>query len=139
QIGDIDTLVPSPRRIIAGRDGTVWTIAMTHRWSIEQWDMIGNRLRQFTVAPTWVVPHDALTAPGPDRPPQSAVQDGWVDTDGRLWIVGKAPDPNWQEGIGPPVDGASPITDADKAYDTMVEVRDGTTGALLGEARFDGA
>jgi hypothetical protein len=139
RIGEPDALVPSPRRIIAGRDGTVWTLAMTHRWRLEQWDMLGNRLRQFTAAPTWFTSHDALTAPGPDRPPQSAVQDGWVDTDGRLWIVGKSPDPNWRDGLGAPVDGASPITDPDKAYDTMVEVRDGTTGALLGEARFDGA
>jgi hypothetical protein len=139
QVGESDALVPSPRRIIAGQDGTVWTIAMTHQWRLEQWDMIGNRLKQFTAAPSWFTPHDALTAPGPDRPPQAAVQDGWVDTDGRLWIVGKAPDPDWREGVGPTVDGAAPITDADRAYDTVVEVRDGTTGALLAEARFDGA
>lgn len=139
RIGESDALVPSPRRIIAGVDGTVWTLAMTHRWRMEQWDLSGTRLRQFTDAPSWFTPHDALTAPGPDRPPQSAVQDGWVDTEGRLWIVGKTPDPNWRDGVGPPVDGASPITDPDKAYDTIVEVRDGTTGAVLGEARFDGA
>ena len=139
QVGEPDALVPSPRRIIAGQDGTVWTLAMTHRWRLEHWDMLGNRLHEFSAAPAWFVPHDALTAPGPDRPPQSAVQDGWVDTDGRLWIVGKAPDPNWRDGVGPPVDGASPITDPDKAYDTTVEVRDGATGALLAEARFDGA
>lgn len=139
RIGTPDALVPSPRRIIAGRDGTVWTLAMTHRWRMEQWDLEGNKLSELNATPAWFTPHDALTAPGPDRPPQSAVQDGWVDTDGRLWIVGKTPDVNWRDGVGPPVDGASAITDADRAYDTIVEVRDGATGALLGEARFDGA
>jgi hypothetical protein len=139
RVGESDPLVPSPRRIVAGRNGTVWTLAMTHRWRMEEWDLEGNRITELTTAPEWFTAHDALTAPGPDRPPQPAVQDGWIDTDGRLWIVGKAPDPNWREGVGPPVDGASPITDADRAYDTMVEVRDGATGALLAEARFDGA
>lgn len=139
RVGTADPLVPSPRRIIAGQGGTVWTLAMTHRWRMEQWDLEGNRLVELNVAPAWFTPHDALTAPGPDRPPQAAVQDGWIDTAGRLWIVGKAPDPNWRDGVGPPVDGASAITDADRAYDTMVEVLDATTGTQLAEARFDGA
>ncbi|HEX9832624.1 MAG TPA: hypothetical protein VGA66_05970, partial [Mycobacterium sp.] len=139
RVGQSDALVPSPRRIIAGREGTVWTLAMTHRWRMEQWDLDGNRIAELILAPAWFTPHDALTAPGPDRPPQPAVQDGWIDTDGNLWVVGKAPDPNWRDGVGSPVDGVSPITDADRAYDTIVEVRDGATGNVLAEARFDGA
>lgn len=138
-VGEPDTAVPSPRRIIAGRDGTVWTLAMTHRWQVEHWGPGGELLHRFTEAPAWFTPHDELQAPTPERPPQPAVQDGWVDREGRLWIVGKVADATWQEGIGTPVDGASPIVDADRAHDTIVEVHDPVSGVVLAEARFDAA
>jgi hypothetical protein len=138
-VGESDGLVPSPRRIVAGLDGSVWTLAMTHRWLVEHWSLSGELLHRFTAPPSWFTEHDELQAPAPDRAPQTAVQDGWVDREGRLWIVGKVPDANWQAGIGVSVDGASPITNADRAYDTVVEVHDPSTGAVLAEARFDEA
>lgn len=138
-IGEADSLVPSPRRIVPGTDNTVWTIAMTHRWQLEHWGLDGTLLDRFDAAPPWFAPYDALLAPAPDRAPQSAVQDAWVDTAGRLWIVGKVAGADWREGIGPAEAGGSSITDADRAYDTIVEAHDPATGAVITEARFDPA
>ncbi len=139
QIGSSDGTVPTPRRIIAGPNGTVWTLAMTHRWLHQQWDLEGNLLETLVLAPDWYTAHDELLGPGPDRPPQSAVQDGWVDTGGRLWIVGKATDPNWRDGVTIGSSGNASVADPDKVYDTVVDVFDPSNGATLAEARFDGA
>lgn len=137
EVGEADSPVPTPRRIVAGMDNTVWTLAMTHRWRLEHWDLSGTLLARFDQPPAWFTPHDELQAPAPDRAPQPSVQDGWVDQDGRLWVVGKVADAAWRDGIGAAVDGASPIVDADRTWDTVVEVHDPTTGAVITEARFD--
>lgn len=139
RVGTNDTTIPSPRRIVAGQDGTVWTIAMTHRWRVEEWDLAGNLLRSLAVAPDWFEAHDFLLPPTADRPPQPAVQDAWVDIDGRVWLVGKVADAAWREGLGESANGEASIRDSDRVYDTVVEVRDPTTGAVLGSARFDAA
>lgn len=139
EIGVADSLVPSPRRIVAGLDNSVWTIAMTHRWRLEQWDLSGTLLRRLETPPAWFTTHDELSAPSRERPPQPLVQDGWVDRSGRIWIVGKVADVDWREGIGDAMAGGSPIADADLAYDTVIEVHDPTSGAVLAEARFDAA
>lgn len=141
RVGTDDSQVPTPRRIIAGSDGTVWLLAMTHQFHLQQWDLYGNQLKEITAAPSWFQAYDEMQ--GPDaasgRAPQAAVQDGWVDTDGRIWIVGKVADPNWREGLGESVGGSASITDGDKVYDTVVEVRDGESGEVIAESRFDGA
>ncbi len=139
EVGTNDSTIPTPRRIVAGLDNTVWTIAMTHHWRLEHWSLDGTLLDSLTTPPDWFTPHATLQGPSPDRPPQPAVQDGWIDTAGRVWIVGKVADAAWRDGIGAPVDGVSPITDPDRAYDTIVEVFDPATGAVLAEARFDPA
>lgn len=141
RVGVNDSTSPTPRRIIAGPDGTVWLLSMTHKFNLQQWDLYGNKLREFDTAPQWFEPYSEMQGPDAtsNRAPQAAVQDGWVDTDGRIWIVGKVADPNWRDGLGTPVDGSAPITDADKVYDTIVEVHDGETGEVITQSRFDGA
>jgi hypothetical protein len=136
RIGTPDSTVPSPRKMIAGTEGTIWTVAMTHRWRLEQWDLSGTLLRRFEVAPEWFAEYGELEAPTPERAPQASVQDAWVDPAGRLWIVGKAGDPQWRDGLQSGESGSA-IDDVDRVYDTVVEVRDGTSGAVLAHARFD--
>lgn len=141
RVASDDGQSPSPRRIIPGRDGTVWLISMTHHFRLQEWDLYGNLLRDFTQPPQWFPPYDEMQGPdvASDRAPQPSAQDGWVDTDGRIWIVGKVADPNWREGMGESAAGGSSIVDGDKVYDTLIEVRDGETGAVIAESRFDGA
>lgn len=136
RVGGGDT-IPSPRRILAGTDGTVWTLTMTHRQRLEHWDTAGTRIAAFEPSPTWFTPYGQIESPSTRTSPQSSVQDGWVAPDGRIWIVGKAPDANWAEGLGTPVGGATPILRPDDAFDTVVEVHDPATGAVISTARLD--
>lgn len=127
-------VVPSPRRIVLGQGGTIWTLTMTHRLQIEHWDTSGTLIAQFDPTATWFTPYDHLDSPSDSSPPQATVQDSWIDDDGRVWLVGKAADATWRAGLG--TSGTS-IVRADQAYDTVIEVRDPTTGVLLESARLD--
>jgi hypothetical protein len=136
-VGVGDPSLPSPQRISAGADGTIWTVAMTHRFQLEQWDTLGQLVRRFDTAPAWFPSYARLEAPGPDRPPLPAVQGIWFDSDGALWVLGKVADPDWASGLGPVVDGSAAILRPDDAYDTIVEVRDPVTGMVRDAGRFD--
>lgn len=136
-VGAADAGSPSPRRIVAGPDGTIWTVALTHRFVIEAWDTLGGLVHRFDRAPDWFAPYDRLEAPGPDRPPQPAVQGIWLGADGALWLLGKVADPQWAAGLGPSVAGSSAILRPDDAFDTVIEVRDATTGVVTAAGRYD--
>ncbi|MGD9523245.1 MAG: hypothetical protein AB7N73_06405 [Gemmatimonadales bacterium] len=136
-VGEATPGLPSPRRIVAGNGGEIWTVTMTHRFVIEAWDTAGRWLRRFDQAPEWFAPYDRLDAPGPDRPPQPAVQGIWLGAHGRLWVLGKVADPEWASGLGPVVNGTASILRPDDAFDTVLELRDPATGAVLAAARFD--
>lgn len=131
--GDGD-VVPSPRRIVLGQDGTIWTLTMTHRLRIEHWDTAGTLVGHFEPTSTWFAPYDHLDSPSSESPPQSTMQDGWVGDDGRLWLVGKAADTKWRSGLGA---SGTAIIRPDQAYDTVIEVRDPATGELIESARLD--
>lgn len=134
RFGGKGEVTPSPRRIMLGHDGTVWTLTMTHRMRIEHWDTAGTLIAHFEPSSTWFMPYEHLDSPSPASPPQSTIQDGWVASDGRLWLVGKAADATWRAGLG--ASGTS-VVRADQAYDTVVEIRDPTTGVLVESARLD--
>lgn len=139
RIGKSDPRLPSPRRITAASDGSVWTITMTHRIRIERWDTSGTLLAAFDESPEWFQPYDQLRSPGPDVAPQSTVSGIWFGTDGNLWVLGRAADANWQQGLGEPIRGVTPIVHPDRAYDTRIEIRDPATGAVITGGRLDAA
>jgi hypothetical protein len=138
RIGRHDRESPSsPRRITRAPDGTLWTAPMTHRFRLEHWDTTGALLSHFEPTTEWYPPYDRLESPSADRAPQPSVQDLWVAADGAVGVLGKAADPDWPAGLGAPIDGVAGILRPDQVYDTVIEVRDPTTGAVISSARFD--
>jgi hypothetical protein len=57
-----------------------------------------------------------------------AISDFWESPDGLLWIVSSKADARWKD--------ASP-SDMDRRVDSVLEVRDARTGALVGSREFD--
>lgn len=139
RFGEGTESIPSPRRILAGRNGTVWTLTMTHRQRLEHWDTTGTLIAAFEPTAAWFTPYERVEPPSADIAPQGSVQDGWIDADGRIWVVGKAADANWVDGLGASIAGATPILKPDRAYDTVVEVHDPRTGEVIHSARLDGS
>lgn len=130
------------RRIAIGPDGTIWTMAVLGSWRVERWDTTGASLGEMVREPAWFPPYDSYQPPAPGVPPQPALQSFWFDSAGRLWVLGKAADPAWADGVGAldargGDEGTSVITDPDRVYDTVLEVIDPATGELLATTRLD--
>lgn len=131
------------RHLIAGPDGAIWALAVQSRWRAERWDTLTGIAESFERDPEWYPRYEQFSGPTRSTPPSPTLVDGWFDAAGRLWVLGKAADPRWKEGVTPASgiasDGSVVIADADRVYDTMLEVfdlrRDGET--LVAQARLD--
>ena len=66
-----------------------------------------------------------------------------ADGHGRLWIVGHTAARHWERGLGAPrwAEGQwyYPVEDYGKVYESVTEVRDAGTGALLSERHLPGS
>ena len=135
----ISQSIHSPRRLIHAPDGSWWTMPMQFRYRLEHWDTSGALLGVLERRPEWFQSYRTSLAPSREQAPSPMLMDAWFDSAGRLWVLGKAADPNWSAGLTPPnAHGTDPaIGDADKVYDTVIEVLDPATGALLAATRFD--
>ncbi len=132
---------PGLRQLIPGRDGRIWAVLMQRQWRVEQWDTAGAFVRAIDRSPEWYPVYQQYRGPQLDAAPLPTLVDGWEDEAGRLWIMGKMADPNWRDGLLPGGigDGAPAviIADPDRLYDTMLEVIDPATGAVLAATRLD--
>lgn len=131
------------RIIIPDRQG-IWLVSRFFAFSVEHWSADGRLLRRLNIQSDWFAPYDSLLMPTPDRPPQAVITGAWLDGAGRLWIIGNAPDPDWQEGLGPERPGEGglryfPIEHRNRALDGIIEVRDTASGARLAFRRLDDA
>jgi len=137
-LGDsVSQSIHSPRRVIRAPDGSWWTMPMQFRYRLEHWDTSGVLLGVIERTPKWFPSYLRAYSPSHDHAPSPMLMDAWFDAAGRLWILGKAADPKWAAGLTTPRDSASSIEDADLVYDTMLEVLDPVSGALLAQVRFD--
>lgn len=146
EIGASDSVAratPSPRRVLAGPDGSYWTVLTTGRWRIEHWDTAGALIGVIERTPPWYPPYQRELSLAGGIAPQPTLQDGWFDSEGRIWLLGKAADAKWEEGIGTKTSDAgievATIEEPDRVSDTVLEVIDPTTGQLVAEGRFDPA
>jgi hypothetical protein len=145
-IGARDTSESQSRHsggIALAPDGTLWTTTRYGPWRLKHWDAAGRLLGVVEPAANWLV--DSIAArrswyPKPDQAPPPVIRAIWFDAAGRLWVLGEVADRHWKEGFIP-VDSTEPAgkyhIEADKYLDTIVEVRDPTTGRLIAAARFD--
>ncbi len=122
----------STRRVAIAREGTVW-LARPDRYLIEQWSPRGTRLLTVTRAPNWFPVREQELYP--DKAPTPYIVDLRVGIENYLWVAAVRQDPNWKRhhilrGEGVPY---SP-TDQDKLYDSVVDVIDPKTGALMASA-----
>ena len=133
--------VKSPRWLARGSNGSTWTMPMQFRWRLEHWDSTGALIGAIERSPSWFQRYRQMLALTHTQAPQPTVQAFWIDSIGRLWVLGRTADPEWARGLGAVRAGvggpAAPILDPDKVYDTVIELRDTTTGSLIAQARFD--
>ncbi len=134
--------IKAPRNVVLGPDGTVWTVPTAFRWRLEHWDTTGTLIKVLQdPAPRWFTPYDNFQSGSPRQAPSSQLLNAWFDAAGRLWVVGRRADPHWYRGFSgahqTADDAVAVITDPDRAYDTMLQVIDPSTGRELAETRLD--
>jgi hypothetical protein len=132
-------------RIAMAPDGTLWTTSLAGAWRLEHWDTAGTLLGRLQLDAPWFVDADSveranqirLRTSWRDLPPPPLIQEIWFDVAGRLWVLGSVADRHWRAGLGAADSAGRQSIDSDKYYDTIVEVRDPRTGAVIATARFD--
>lgn len=133
-------LARASRQLSAARDGGLWSARLAHRYEIERWSFDGKLAKRITPKVAWFRPYEASWAPTPTRAPASIVKAVWEDAAHNLWVLGLTADPKWRQGLerGVRREGMMTYGWADKSliFDSILEVRDGATGALLASRRM---
>ena len=115
-------------------EGRVWR-SLPIKYAVEVWDAASpeSSLR-LEGRPDWFTP--GPPAEGyPEEAPSPSVILGLRHRDGLLWIVTLVADDGWREAVANPVVGVD--TDLNRAMDTVVEVVDPVTGALVARSVLD--
>ena len=113
--------------LFSGDAATFWTATTTGPLILDHWDTTGKRIASRPMEVSWLAANPAGPTP--------SVTAAWIDSTQRLWLVGAIADRNSERGM----DAEGSIRDFDKYYDTVIEVRELTTGRLLASAVFDKA
>lgn len=115
-------------KIVAAAGDRVW-VATMHRPTLEEWSLEGERLRTIDRELDWFAPWDSTDVQRLRFRPRVAGLG--IDAEGRLWVKTYVPLLDRQTARSP--------TDYDRIMDTILEVVDPATGALLAQRRFDEA
>ncbi|MFZ5625120.1 MAG: hypothetical protein ACOY71_11940 [Gemmatimonadota bacterium] len=129
------------RRLAPAPNGGFWSARWLFMYELTLWDSNGTMRRRLIPQAGWYRPYDVVRRPTTDAPPQAAVSGLWEDAEGRLWVLGFAPDPRWRRGLGPvtTVEGrpSQPVLDRDAVFDTVIDVFDLGSNTLLATHRID--
>lgn len=136
--------------LVAALDsGRFAAVQANYRYLIQIWDTAGNLRSQFQRDPEWFPrsSYEERLALTPRSPPVTRIIGAHADLKKRhLWIVARVPDARWRT-VAPRPDPnlreypgwlGLPLADYEKAYDTVIEVVDLTTGTPVVTQRFDG-
>ena len=129
-------------RILAqGASGIIWS-ARQNRYLIEAWTANGELRRVIIRQPAWFEEWTRHPLSGAERP-RTRIRTIFEDEAGLLWVILRVPDRRWRPdpAARPGVEsGGVPTYAAVPRYeDSIVEVIDPRTGALLISKRFDEA
>jgi len=133
--------VTTTRWLAPASDGGFWAVPWAYHYRIEHWTAQFKLDRVLEPRFRWYVPYDSIQAPTLRRPPQATLFGVWEDgAHHLLWTLGQAADPHWVSALGKPrmVEGSEifPIDDRQGAYDSVLDVFDARSGALLASTRL---
>lgn len=136
-----------------GRAGanTFWA-CLPNRYEVQLWSIEGKMLRTLRSTPSWFTPWERDPTQQADvARPLSHLKAVHQDSAGLLWLMFQVPDAHWQPSrtagtsagrVGADShahidETAIPLLSKGKYYDTIIEVVEPTTGALVASQRFD--
>jgi hypothetical protein len=126
----------------AGAD-RIWS-ARTREYVLELFGLDGTKQAELVRRAAWFHPDAGLLkgsrGAGP-RPPSPLIQSIWQDANGLLWVLVLLADRNWRDGLRYETNedggGGYAIANAERYYDSILDVIDPRTGRLVTSRRFD--
>ncbi len=128
----------------AGSEG-FWSARTSGRYLIEHWSLDGKRIRTIQPKSAWFEAGELWAGHDPRRTrPSPRIGGIWLDNE-RLWVIGIVSDIDWKPQLlaagDPHVEVDAPMPQPEEwpsLFDTMVEVLDLRTGAVMSTRRYDG-
>lgn len=122
------------RVVCLNPDGTVWSIAPGGRL-LERWDTsTGHRVAQVTVKSTWF--HESSRPAPQGQVANPIILTIWAEKE-LLWILYRAPDPQWIPGPRPEQELTATGENASRRSDWVLEAVRTETGSVVAMKRFD--
>lgn len=122
-------------RFLARSTGNSVWVAHHEEYRLTRWTLSGERLAQLNLFREWFEEASVETSIRSQRPtyaPRSSIQGISEDAEGLLWVVGTAPDLDWEGVVGPEGRTGNSV----EVYDSMVEVLDPASESLIASRRF---
>jgi len=127
------------RRLAWADSGRFW-MAWPTRYQLERWTLDGRRELTLRRPAPWFTPSTELRRITPDSAPQPWLLDVWQDGAGRVWTLVGVADKEWRSTLRtvsrPGRSDAYVPEDAERLFDTVVEVFDPACGRLLASKRL---
>jgi hypothetical protein len=128
------------RRIAPAVPSGVW-VAHRNRYLIEHWGLDGKKTLTLRRDADWFAPWSVQSGPPHRARPDPTIREVRQDQEGRLWVLIRVADANWQPRALTPYGGNPgllyfPGAHEELAYDSIIEVLDPRTGRLSASVRF---
>lgn len=140
-----DGLINLRRKLARSHDGSFWAMH-ENAYRLERWSEEGALLQRLTRAPAWFAAWEGSRASrtSPTEKPNSYPVGIRERQAGQLWVVVRVPDANWKPDQKSSRSSESAAvyyssTQPQRAWDTMIELIDTTSGTVIARAKSSGA
>lgn len=133
------------QHVLARTRPAVWWSMTPGRYELSQWNDALRVTSRLSRTPAWLSEPSALSTGSPGTPPSARVRHVVPDQRGRLWVFSWVAAPSWREawaGVRSAGRGGETSVSrmrVDKLYNTVVDVLDPSSGALLASTTLQGA
>ncbi|TVP53533.1 MAG: hypothetical protein EA351_15060 [Gemmatimonadales bacterium] len=128
------------RHLAPASDSAVWS-AHRIRYVIEEWNVNGTMVREFTREVPWFLPGERGGFVDPESPPNPELGPIHSDRAGLLWVVVQVPSANWEEALEmlpDPYGRPQLVPGNPRQYqDSVIEVINPSTGRVVARTRTD--
>lgn len=133
---------PLLRMVAAGPDSSLWVARLMGSLEFLHYSPAGVLLDSVKLDREWYPNYVRSEPPSRERPPSASLSGFWVDSLGRLWLVGRPADPEWKDAEGEERSGEGGYTYFEPkhlmdVYDGVIEAVDPASGRSLALLRTD--
>lgn len=128
-------------RLALSPDGSFWSVPLRRELKLQHWTRPGVLSAEVIVETPLYPPYEQFQSADESRPPSPTVVGIWIDSTS-AWLALEVADANWRDGYGAVAVGEAgrrylPLSNPDRAFDTLILRVDHSDGSVLAERRLD--